>query len=86
MGRQQSIRMMRYHVDPAERRWMWPADPEPEIELDDDELAANDAAYVDHIMREYDQEDQDGWLFSIEEDDSDLEGDIGIIDATGDIF
>jgi hypothetical protein len=94
LGRQQSIRLMSYQEDPARRRSMWPADPETEIELDDVQLASIDAAYVNHIMREYDQEDQDwhdqedqdDWMFMIQEDDSDVEGDIGIIDATSDVY
>jgi hypothetical protein len=55
-------------------------------EFDEDEAAAVDKAYVDHLMQEYDEEDQDGWLFSIEEDSLLIEGDIGAIDATSDIF
>eukprot|EP00972_Heterocapsa_arctica_P036012 5299554-Heterocapsa_arctica.AAC.1 len=55
-----------------------------EGEFDDEEFAAIDRAYVDHIMREYDEE---SWLFNIEKvDEKDEKGEIGVIDGSGDIY
>eukprot|EP00972_Heterocapsa_arctica_P032162 4738422-Heterocapsa_arctica.AAC.1 len=40
-----------------------------QVEFDEEEAAAIDKAHVDHLMCEYDEEDQDGWLFGIEGND-----------------
>eukprot|EP00972_Heterocapsa_arctica_P004708 697888-Heterocapsa_arctica.AAC.1 len=47
-------------------------------EFDEEEAAAIDKAHVDYLIREHDEEDQDGWLVSIEKDnENDEQGEIG---------